>query len=161
MSKGIEKDGDRDGDRDRDRDRDRDGDADRDVDVGRERCEGIHSTNAADTTSKKRTKSKSSAHTHSSGGTSGTESQLDAPHNSIPASKGKSAHTALHTHIEPSSSSSGGGSGSGSGSGKNNHLNPFYEFGRMTADDIRNHRYNSGLEEAEEGSWYVLTNIVI
>ena len=31
---------------------------------------------------------------------------------------------------------------------KNNHLNPFYEIGRMTDTEIRNYRYNNGLAEA-------------
>ena len=56
---------------------------------------------------------------------------------------------------------SGSGSSSASGNGnahsssinvqnsKNNHLNPFYELSRMTAADLRNYRYNSGLEEVD------------
>lgn len=38
-------------------------------------------------------------------------------------------------------------SSSSSHNAKNIHLNPFYELSRMTAADLRNYRYNSGLEE--------------
>lgn len=42
-------------------------------------------------------------------------------------------------------------SSSSSQNAKNIHLNPFYELSRMTAADLRNYRYNSGLEE--DDSW--------
>lgn len=38
-------------------------------------------------------------------------------------------------------------SSSSSQNAKNIHLNPFYELSRMTPADLRNYRYNSGLEE--------------
>ena len=47
-----------------------------------------------------------------------------------------------------SSSSSSNNNNNDFDNTKNNHLNPFYEIGRMTDTEIRNYRYNNGLAEA-------------
>jgi hypothetical protein len=164
---------------DRDRDRERDGrresdrDRDRDVEVDREKCDSIHSTNTADISNKKyksnsnssstypqsgaKSNSNSSSKSNSNPGSSGTTADSRPnTHQNNPSSRCESTNTAqhtqshTHTHTEP---------GSGRTRSSNNHLNPFYEIGRMTADDLRNHRYNSGLEESE-GSWCVTSRHV-
>jgi hypothetical protein len=145
--------------READRERERERERDRDAEVGgdRERCDSdsILSPNTGDISNKKykSSSSSSSSSSHPQSGCSSSYSgntaysHLNTQHNN-PSSKGKATHTAQHTHTHPHTEPS-------SGKSNNNHLNPFYEIGRMTADDLRNHRYNSGLEEPEEGSWYV------
>ena len=51
----------------------------------------------------------------------------------------------------PNPNPSAHSSSSSSQNSKNIHLNPFYELSRMTAADMRNYRYNSGLEDVD--SW--------
>jgi hypothetical protein len=148
---------DRERDRERERDVNRESERGRDADVeeDRERCDSIHSTNTGDISNKKY---KSSSSSHPQSGCSSSyngntaDSHLSTQHNN-PSSKGKATHTTQHTHTHSHAEP-------GSGKSNNNHLNPFYEIGRMTADDLRNHRYNSGLEEPEEGSWYVTSSHV-
>jgi hypothetical protein len=163
----------READRDRDRDRERDGrresdrDRDRDVEVDREKCDSIHSTNTADISNKKYksnsnssstypqsgAKSNSSSKSNSNPGSSGTTADSRPnTHQNNPSSRCESTNTAQHTHSHTHTHTE---PGSGRTRSSSNHLNPFYEMGRMTADDLRNHRYNSGLEESEEGSWCV------
>lgn len=76
-----------------------------------------------------------------------------ATHTPISESGGGIASGSSHPNPSPSSNPnpSAHSSSSSTHNSKNIHLNPFYELSRMTAADMRNYRYNSGLEEID--SW--------